>query len=151
MVIHFPASAQPVASSVQAALAAAGGVDVQMVPVRIEIGRSNVRFYHAEDRDAAAALAALVAPVLPDGDAPEPRDFTDYATPTALGKVEIWLAGAPTGGATSTRASARHAPRVAVAPQLYPDAVAPIEAPSQSQAEAVERILVQRLRSEVVN
>ena len=91
------------------------------------IGRGNVRYYHGSDRDAAGALSALVGSMLPGGTAPDPRDFTDYATPTAPGKVAIWLAGEPDSARTAVAPAPDEAPRI------------PAEPPLQSQAEAVER------------
>jgi hypothetical protein len=133
-VIHYPASARSEAEEVRQALEAVGNVEVSATQVRMAIGRSNVRYYHGSDRDAAGALSALIGSMLPGGTAPDPRDFTDYATPTAPGKVEIWLAGEPDPARTAA------APAPAEAPQIL------AEPPLQSQAEAVERILIDRLR-----
>ncbi len=161
VIVHFPPSAEATAVMVRDALTQAGVGQVDIVPVRFAIGHSNIRFYHDADRDGAAALSPLVSAALPDEPAPEARDFTNYATPTAPGKVEIWLAGVPLGttpaaaanppsapaaavtGLSSTRrtASEPKAPAVAVAPRLYPGTES-----SGDQAEAVERILIQRLQ-----
>ena len=118
------------------------------MPVRYAIGRSNIRYYHDADRDPAAALAPLVAPAL-GGNAPEARDFTDYATPAAPGNVEIWLAGTPTGGARaaavpSPRRTAPSTPRSA--PDDTPFQMPGVIAPAPTRAEQVERILIERLR-----
>ncbi len=151
--IQYPASAAAAAARARDALSAAGIGRVEIVPIRYAIGRSNIRFYHDGDREPATALAALVSSVLA-GEAPEARDFTDYATPTAPGKVEIWLAGGPTGTpASATPASATTAPASSPArsaPSTFRQAGATalmpgIIAPPANQAEQVERILIERL------
>ena len=151
--IHYPASAQAAATAAQQALRDAGVAGVEVVPVRIAIGRSNVRFYHDADGPGAATVADLLAAGLPPEDAPQARDFTDYATPPAPGKVEVWLAGAPAAGASAPRRSAPAAPRAAPAPPrpapvaettAVPPDILPGPTPPADQAEAVERILVQR-------
>ena len=151
--IHYPASAQAAATTAQQALRDAGVAGVEIVPVRFAIGRSNVRFYHDADGPGAATVATLLAPGLPPEDAPQARDFTDYATPPAPGKVEVWLAGAPAAGASAPRRSAPAAPRAAPAPApatpapvatAIPLDILPGPTPPADQAEAVERILVQR-------
>ena len=90
----------------------------------------------------------LVAPAL-GGNAPEARDFTDYATPAAPGNVEIWLAGTPTGGARaaavpSPRRTAPSTPRSA--PDDTPFQMPGVIAPAPTRAEQVERILIERFR-----
>lgn len=143
--IHFPPSAAANANEAAAALRAAGVGTVEIVPVRYAIGRSNIRFYHDSDRAPAAALAPLVALTL-EGPAPEARDFTDYATPTAPGSVEVWLAGTAGSGGTRATATRRTAstPRTPAAPFQIPGVIAPV--PTQEQQ--VERILIERLTNE---
>ncbi len=110
--------------------------------MRFAIGRSNIRYYHDGDRQSATALAAAIAPVL-DGEAPEARDFTDYATPAGPGKVELWLAGNPDAPAAAAR-TAPATPRPTASSFQMPAVIAPPE----TQAEAVERILIERLRQQ---
>jgi hypothetical protein len=157
--IHYPRSAEAVATSVQAALRAAGVADVETMPVGFAIGSSNVRYYHDSDRAGAEGASAVLADAL-DG-APQTRDFTDYPTPTAVGKVEIWLAGQP-GRSAAARQPEATAPRKA-AEQGSDDAGRRIEqsiaqAVAQSEADpyrplgpgdqvrAVQRILLDRLQ-----
>lgn len=142
--IHYPRSAQALAASVQATLRAAGVADVETMPVGFAIGRSNVRFYHDSDRAAAEGASALLAGAL-DG-APEARDFTDYPTPTATGRVEIWLAGEPgrSAAAREPRATpAKPAPAPVVAAEA-PDPYAPVL--PRDQVREVQRILLDRLQ-----
>ena len=65
VIIHYPSSAESAAIGIRDALAADGNVEVETVPVRFAIGRSNIRFYHATDAAGAAALSRFVAPALP--------------------------------------------------------------------------------------
>jgi hypothetical protein len=142
--IHYPASAEAAAGEARDALLAAGVAEVSVVPVGFEIGRSNVRFYHAADGPGAEAVAALIAPALAEDDAPLARDFTDYPTPPAEGRLEVWLSGAgPAPARTAARSPAPATEPVAAAPRRAPSSLPPGVLP-QGQAEAVERILVQR-------
>jgi hypothetical protein len=147
--IHYPRSASEAAAAAADALRAAAVPEVEIVPIPYAIGRSNIRYYHDGDRAPAAALAPLLAAPL-GGPAPEVRDFTGYATPAALGNVEIWLAGDP--GVSASPAPAHNAPNApqrlrAATPAAKPAFQMPgVIAPAPTRAEQVERILVERLR-----
>ncbi|MGJ8584393.1 MAG: hypothetical protein ACSHXD_09900 [Marinosulfonomonas sp.] len=56
-------------------------------PTRVsyKVSKNNIRYYHAEDADAAKVLAEAV-----DGTA---RDFTDFSPSPPLGTIEVFLAG----------------------------------------------------------
>lgn len=139
--IHYPRSAQGAATSIQAQLRAAGVADVEIMPVGLAIGHSNVRFYHDADREGAEGASALIADAL--GGAPETRDFTDYPTPTVTGRIEIWLAGEPgRGGSTSGNAASTTAP-APTANVSEPDPYA-LLAPNE-QVREVQRILLDRM------
>lgn len=172
IVLHYPVSAEAEALAVRDRLLADGATDVEIVPVRIAIGRTNVRFYHDADADGARALASLIAPA--GAPAPEARDFTDYPNPVATGKVEVWFAGGVTPGRASAARPPAPAPVAApgagpamspiaspaAGPVLTPSAapgpnaagspaaagaMEPLElVPPETQAEAVARILVER-------
>lgn len=161
IVLHYPASAEAEAMAARERLLAAGVGDVQAVPVRFAIGRTNVRFYHGVDAEGARGVADLLAR---EGDAvPEARDFTDYPSPAAAGKVEVWFSGSPTAArATSSRLIAPTATPGAGTPMLPAEqagtdltttplpepagtAMEPTDLiPPETQAEAVARILVER-------
>ena len=143
--IHFPPSAAETAAAARDTLRAAGVAEVEIVPVRYAIARSNIRYYHDGDREPAAALAPLLAAAL-DGAAPEARDFTDYATPAAPGNVEIWLAGNPAGSAARAATTRRTAPATPTTAPDTPFQMPGVIAPPPTQAEQVERILIERLR-----
>ena len=158
--VHYPASAAASAEDARSALAAAGIANVALVPVRFDISRSNVRFYHAADEAAATTVAGLVAA---GGEPPLTRDFTDYQSPAAGGTVELWLAGASPARARAPASSpeAEAEPETATtlgpAPTTLPPgalvipdqpsalpAPLPGAAPPKDQAEAVARIIVER-------
>jgi hypothetical protein len=153
VVIHYPPSAAGEAERARAALVAAGVATVGTIPVRLDISRSNVRFYHAADRGAAATVSALLGD---GGEPPLARDFTDYATPAAPGALEVWLAGDSARGPvppTRSRPAATPAePRMPVAGSFRatpaPDRPAPND---QDQAEAVARIIVERAYERLMN
>jgi hypothetical protein len=138
VIVHFPASAEAEAQAARSALLDLGVPEVETVPVRFAIGASNLRYYHAGDRDGARRVAEAVAGSLAAG-APAIRDFTDYRPPPLAGRVEIWLAGAPR--AAAPRAS-RPAPARADRPAAPPPM--PADLPPADQAEAVARIIVER-------
>jgi hypothetical protein len=139
--IHYPRSAASAAAEARDALLAGGVPQVDIVPVRLTIDQSNIRYYHDGDRDAAGALSTLIGATLPDGP-PAARDFTDYPTPPAAGKVEVWLAG--TSDSVARRAPPEPAPPEPA--QMAPLVLRPAlpAAPPASQAQAVERILIER-------
>ena len=142
VIIHFPASAEAEALAARAALVGLGVAEVETVPVRFAIGRSNVRYYHAEDRDGAGRVAEAIAGSLAGGQ-PAARDFTDFRPPPLAGRVEIWLAGAP------AAPLAPRAARPATAPPAPPRhrrrrRPVPPPRPPADQAEAVARIIVER-------
>lgn len=164
--IHYPPSAEAEAERARAALAEAGVAEVRLLPIRLDIARSNVRFYHAADSAAANTVVGLLGT---GGEAPLARDFTDYRTPAAPGALEVWLAGtAPAGRAAAPRrdpdtvatTTLEPAPTTAAttpapaAPVVLPAPAAPIPAPAAApapnQAEAVARIIVERAYERLV-
>jgi hypothetical protein len=152
VIVHYPPSAAAEAERARAALAAAGVATVGTIPVRLDISRSNVRFYHAADRDAAATVSALLGA---GGEPPLARDFTDYATPAAPGALEVWLAGDSARAATlATRPRptvAAGEPRMPVAGTFVRDGATPPPAAPADQAEAVARIIVERAYERLMN
>jgi hypothetical protein len=154
--IHYPRSSEAAATAARDALLGAGVPQVDIVPVRLTIDQSNIRYYHDADRAAADALSALMAPTLPGGP-PVARDFTDYPTPPASGKVEVWLSGTSDGprtaaSAPSARVSSPSVPRTdagalrsnpaVTTPLVLQPPTAPV--PPANQAQEVERILIER-------
>lgn len=87
------------------ALGQAGFTAVTTQPSRHAISASNVRYYHADDAAAAAAIAAALGPSLPDG-AASVRDFTNAERRTAAGRIEVWVAGNPAAPAPPRQARA---------------------------------------------
>jgi len=93
------------------ALGEAGFVTITTQPSRHAISASNVRYYHAADAEAAAAIAEALAPRLPDG-AALVRDFTAAERRSAPGRIEVWVAGAPAAPAAPHQARATEADEI---------------------------------------
>lgn len=162
--IHYPGSAEAAAIATRDALLGAGVGEVDILPVRFAISRSNIRYYHDADRGSAEAMTGLLAPLL--ASAPETRDFTDYPTPAAPGRLELWLAGdsvAASSAPAAPRAAAVRpeppapvpapvpvaprtpAPGTVTLPSTLPSVALPSAPQAPNQAQAVERILIERL------
>lgn len=75
--------------ALETALKAAGFPRIEWREVDFAIGRSNVRFFHDQDRPLAQKAGAALAH---GGRAAASRDFTHFRPPTALGTIEIWVA-----------------------------------------------------------
>lgn len=123
VLIHLPSSLtdETVAGAV-AALEGAGLDTVALVPIDIPIGRTNLRYYHAEDRAAAEQIAAMLGGTLPGGP-PVVRDFTYFQPPPRSGRIEVWVAGQPAPG-SEARAPA---PVSSLADAVAPGVTAQIE------------------------
>lgn len=161
IIVHYPASAEAAARAVETALRDAGAADVSIMPVAFAIGASNVRYYHGEDAGSAARVAALaLAAGVSD---PTVRDFTDFPRPPLPGRVEIWLAGAPSAtrrsgaprahnGGAATQATASNSAPVDVLPdtEADPSGITTSVLP-RDQAEAVARIVLDRSLNRLVN
>jgi hypothetical protein len=140
--IHYPRSAEAAAAELRTTIEAAGVGQVEVIPVGYAISRSNIRYYHDADAAAAGALSGLVAPALPSETAPGARDFTDYATPTAPGSVELWLAGTPPADEGAPAVASPADPPETAPLQAAQELPAPAGAASGlTQAELVERAL----------
>jgi hypothetical protein len=130
--VHHPPGKRAAAQAAAAALTDAGVADVTIVAAPVSIARTNVRFFHAADADAAREIAGLLPPT---GGAPETRDFTDFTPPPRTGMVEVWLAGEAPDAPAPARTTAVRAP----APPILV-----LPSPAEDVAEEVARILVQR-------
>ena len=73
------------------------GVSAEVRGVNMTITRDNVRFYHPQDREAAALVAQAM-----DADL---RDFTDFSPSPPEGLIEVWVAGEEIGGSSSGTAA----------------------------------------------
>lgn len=137
VVVHFPPSAAGSAGTALEALRTAGVSEATSLPARFSVANANVRYYHAEDREAAQAIAAIVGGA---GDVPEARDFTNFRPKPNLGMIEVWLSGEAPAGKATTPVAVSAAPPVAAA-QTQTRAPSPAQ---DSEAVAVERILLER-------
>lgn len=86
--VHFPPSVGSAAREAEvAALHQGGFATVEPIRANASIDTTNVRFFHAEDADAARRLAASL------GDGAVVRDFTDISPPPRRGRLEVWMQG----------------------------------------------------------
>ena len=86
IVLHIPNGAQ--ASDTEALIGAASGAGFEIAatrPAGFKISRTNVRYFHKKDAQAARALAQAI-----DG---RFRDFTSFTPPPDPGVIEVWLKG----------------------------------------------------------
>lgn len=95
--------------------------------VGFSISQSNIRYYHAQDAEVAAAVAEASGALL--------RDFTGSGSSAPPGTIELWLAG--DGGGAAVAASQPPARKAAAAK------------PVNRQPSAADRTA--RLRSQVIN
>lgn len=105
VVVHAPQSVTgSELAGVIEGLDAEGFVLAEPARVDVTVKQSNVRYFHPEDAEAAAAVAAVLGALV--------RDFTDFAPTPPAGTIEVWLAGrgtAPAVAGTSTPRRARQA------------------------------------------
>ena len=71
--------------------------------MRLTIGDTHLRYYHAEDAAAADALAAEIGA--------SARDFTSYTPRPDPGLIEVWVAGSRGGSVDTAKASDASAPQ----------------------------------------
>ena len=105
--IYAPSNVpQGVVDSIVANLTTTGHELSAQARVGFGISQSNVRYYHPQDAEQAAALARDAGALL--------RDFTGASTKTPSGIIELWVAGDGSGAApvkrTATRRTARSQP-----------------------------------------
>lgn len=80
-------------AAVLAALAAAGLSDVQTEALPFAVATSRVGYYRAEDRAAAEALAAFIAPVLGYREPLAVRDYGALLDSAEPGRLDLWIGG----------------------------------------------------------
>lgn len=83
--------AAPRREALVAALRQIGIDDVRVETLEIAIAASRVGFYRAEDRAAAEALAAAMAPVVTGGAAIAVRDYGALAPSPEPGRLDLWV------------------------------------------------------------
>ncbi|MFO1105042.1 MAG: LytR C-terminal domain-containing protein [Amaricoccus sp.] len=87
--VHFPPSVGATArAATVSALKADGYPTVEPIRANASIDTTNVRYFHAEDAEAARQLAASL------GEGAVARDFTDLSPPPRRGRLEVWMQGA---------------------------------------------------------
>ena len=136
--VHFPPTAAAEADAALATLRAAGVGEATLVPGRVPVGTSNVRYFHEADREAALDVARLLAPSA--GAVPEARDFTGFRPRPDSGLVEVWFAGEAPAAAAPAAAGRKTVAVAARAPATTPR----VARQQEAEAEAVQRILLER-------
>ncbi|MFZ5752466.1 MAG: hypothetical protein ACOY5U_15555 [Pseudomonadota bacterium] len=121
------------AEAVARQIGAAGFKVVRTREVALRIIRTHVRYYHPQDAEAAAALAATMKA--------EARDFTSAKSPPPVGSVELWIAGAAEPDAAKTKTKAR------TTTAKKPSAAATEQARQQAELNRLRDRLVQQLRA----
>lgn len=107
--VHAPSDvSETEAEAMMAAIRAAGFTAIGPIRVGFAISASNARFYHPQDAAAAQAIADLLPPEVVGP--MRTRDFTDFTPPPLPGIVELWIAGAPSGGAPAPETAPEPAP-----------------------------------------
>lgn len=114
--VHAPGTAQQSAASAITALRTVGLEATLTAPVAFGISQSNIRYFHAEDRAAAAEVARLLNADL--------RDFTDFRPSPRAGTVEVWIAGRAS--APQPQPLLREVPLVDFSSLPVPEALAPL-------------------------
>lgn len=104
VVVHAPetVAADTVAAEAETVAGATGFAIEFADPVPFKISNSNVRYFHPEDRETAAAVAEAISARL--------RDFTAFRPAPDAGTIEVWLEGAAASGASTTASAAPPAP-----------------------------------------
>jgi hypothetical protein len=139
-IIHYPPNARDAAEVAAGALGVSGVGEVDQRPVNMTISRSNVRYYHAEDREVAQDVTAIVSLAL--GEEAVTRDFTDFTPRPSDSLVEIWIAGdAPDSVAAAPATANRPSPQRSAASRN-----AAIAAERERLIRSIEERLRQRLR-----
>jgi hypothetical protein len=152
LVLHYPSSAGEAAGGAADRITGLGLGAPTLTPVGFSISQTNVRFYHAADRESATRIAAALEGA---GAGPvQARDFTDFRPSPPAGLVEVWLSGEP---ATQPTAQPPAPPPPAVAARpAQPQAVTPRPSIAERAAEReaaqaaalrreVERLLAEQL------
>ena len=86
IVLHIPNGAQRSDATTLLGAAVGAGFEIADIqPAGFTISRTNVRYFHAKDAQAARALAGAIGGQL--------RDFTSFKPPPDPGVIEIWLKG----------------------------------------------------------
>ncbi|MBT8412863.1 MAG: hypothetical protein KJO30_00925 [Boseongicola sp.] len=94
VVLLVPAFVPQTTAENAVATAADIGIPVdQTRRANVSISRTNIRYFHAQDAEAATILASGLGGVA--------RDFTDFTPPPNPGVIEIWIQGR--GGSTNTQ------------------------------------------------
>jgi hypothetical protein len=78
-------------AAVLAALGDVGLSDVRVEPLPFAVASSRVGYYRPEDKRAAEALAAVIAPVLSYGQPLPVRDYGELLDDAEPGRLDLWI------------------------------------------------------------
>jgi hypothetical protein len=84
--LFVPPTMTPLETDFLMLLFKGNGIDALAQPSPFSISTTQVRYYHARDRDGAETVAAIAGGVA--------RDFTAHQPPPPVGTLELWLEGA---------------------------------------------------------
>ncbi len=90
IVVHYNANSRQAARQMAYMLAQAGFGESEMRPVQLSVSTTNVRYFHEENRAAAAAVAEILRAAWGQS---QLKDYTDYTPSPSVGTIEIWLRG----------------------------------------------------------
>lgn len=103
VILHAPESVADAALAEVVDRLGAAGVPVgDPSRVGFTVSESNVRYFHAADAEAAAAVAEAIGARL--------RDFTSFAPSPPDGTIEVWLAGTGSASTSAPRKATTRAP-----------------------------------------
>lgn len=141
--VFYPSGAGAEAVAALAAIAGLASSGAASTAVGHNIGRTNVRYYHDADLQAARAVAGALSA--------ESRDFTDFRPRPEPGTIEVWLAGEAASAGPAVAAAPRPERAAAAlarsAPRSAPELRASVNAEDQQRLEQqVQRLLREQLR-----
>ena len=90
IVVHYNANSEKAARQVAYLLDRAGFGESELRRMNLSVSSTNVRFFHEQNRDAAAAVAEIIRGA---GGQSQLEDFTDYTPSPSVGTIEVWLRG----------------------------------------------------------
>jgi hypothetical protein len=100
--------------------------------VGFTISQSNIRYYHAQDAEVAAAVAQASGALL--------RDFTGSGSSAPPGTIELWLAGDGSGGGAGVAAAPAARKTVAAKPATRKPAAAVVDRTARLKSQVINKL-----------
>lgn len=140
--VHAPTAVESdKVEAVMAQVSESGVGLVELKRVELKISKDNVRYFHAEDAEAAAAVAEATGAVL--------RNFTAFSPLPPSGSIEYWVAGTRKGGgaaAVATRTPQRATPQRTTTQRRAVTVTRSAPSAEERRLRAVQQRIIQRLR-----